>query len=99
MLLIEDSYLISVPESKLSSGRDYLIMFMENSVEYPVRSPMVVFVGGLNTESKQKTKVTVSYPLSTGDREIIEMFINPREVHKLELNYTVMQVNFKFLNI
>lgn len=68
-------------------------MFMENKVEYPVHVPMEVFLGGINTENHLPTKVTVSYPLSDGSRETIHKYIYPQEVHKLELNYTVMQVS------
>ena len=86
--------ILAVPESKLSSGREYLLMFMENKVEFPVKVPMEVFIGGLSTESLTPTKVTVSYPVDDNERHTIETYVYSREVHKFEFNHTVMQVIF-----
>lgn len=74
----------------LSSGKDYIMMFMENSVEVLHRIPLEVFIGGL--QSIGETKVEISYPVDNGNqRETITTYIFPREVHKIQLNHTVMQ--------
>lgn len=85
-----NSLFLAVVESKLSSGREFLIVFMENLVEHPVNVTMEVFVGTLKTE--EPTFVTVSHPIADGGRSGLRYLLSPREVHKVYLNHIVMQV-------
>ena len=85
-------YYFSAANLKLSSGREFLVMFMENRVDFPVYPPMEVFVAGRDTEKIPPTNVTVSYPTPDGPREVIHLLVYPKEVHKIEFNHTIMQV-------
>lgn len=76
----------------LSSGREYVIMFMENTVEIDNNIPLEVFIGGLQPANTSSTRVTVTYPFNDTHREVLNLHVAPKEVHKIELVSQLKQV-------